>query len=72
MNISTRDKEIWRAALTLANNICVQESDAYNDDDETERSAAAAYCAQRLREWLEISDAQFAELLAEAGVAVGG
>lgn len=39
----------WRAAITLSNNICVQESDDYNSDDKIEEAAACGACARRIR-----------------------
>lgn len=65
-----REKDIWRAALTLANNICVQASDRHNDDDEILESKATAACAKTIREWLEIGDEQLQWLFAEANVTV--
>lgn len=67
----SRDREVWRAALTLANNICVQESDRYNGDDATQEASATGYCAQRIRDWIAPTDEQFAELLEEAGIGKG-
>jgi hypothetical protein len=61
-------RKIWVAALTLANNICVQESDRVNDDDgPSEVIHATAECAKRIRGWLEPDDSQFVRLLREAG-----
>lgn len=68
--ITQRERDIWRAALTLANNICVQESDAHNADDEIAEAGAAGYCAERIRGWLDTPDDQMAELFQEAGVHV--
>lgn len=69
MRISDREKAIWRAAITLANNICVQESDRENDrDGDTGWIDGTAECSKRIREWAEPNDAQLAEMFAEAGV----
>ena len=67
----SRDREVWRAALTLANNICVQESDRYNGDDRNAEAEAAARCARRCRMWIDPEDEQLAELLDEAGIGKG-
>lgn len=66
---TARDRMVWRAAMTLANNLCVQNSDRHNNDDETAESKAAADCAADICRWLEPDDGQLAELLMEAGVA---
>lgn len=69
MRISEREKAIWRAAITLGNNICVQESDRINDDDgPMDAINATNECAKRIREWAEPDDEQLAEMFAEAGV----
>lgn len=71
MRISEREKAIWRAAITLGNNICVQECDRINDDDgPMDAINATNECAKRIREWAEPSDEQLAELFAEAGVPI--
>jgi hypothetical protein len=59
----------WRAALTLANNICVQEF-AREDDQDGDRGwiAGTAKCAGRIREWLMPTDEQLEDMLREAGV----
>jgi hypothetical protein len=57
----------WRAAITLGNNICVQESDRHNDNDETEGANTGSECAKRIRQYVEPSDEALAELLNEAG-----
>lgn len=67
----SRDREVWRAALTLANNICVQESDRYNGDDAAQEASAAGYCARRICDWIAPPDVQLAELLEEAGIGKG-
>lgn len=60
-------RDAWRAAITLANNICVQESDRINDDDgPTEAIHMASECARRIRGHLEPTDDQLDEMLAEA------
>lgn len=60
---------VWRAALTLANNLCVQESDRENErDGDPEHIHAAGNCARRIRDWLNPTDEQLAEMLREAGV----
>jgi hypothetical protein len=69
MRISDREKAIWRAAITLGNNICVQECDRINDDDgPIEAINATRECAHRIREWAEPTEGQLAEMFAEAGV----
>lgn len=60
---------VWRAALTLANNLCVQESDRENErDGNPEHIHAAAECARRIRGWMDPTGEQLAEMLREAGV----
>lgn len=66
--LTDRERGIWRAALTLANNICVQESDLHNADDETSEADTANECAARVRAFIDADDKTLAELLAEAGV----
>lgn len=69
MRISDREKAIWRAAITLANNICAQESDRENDQDgDIGWIDGTAECAKRIREWAEPTDEQLAEMFAEARV----
>lgn len=64
-----RDKAIWRAALTFAHNINVQESDRINaDDGSLEACHALSECCTRIRGYLEPPDEQLAEMFAEAGV----
>lgn len=65
---SDRERGIWRAAITLANNICVQESDDHNADDQIRECNATAHCAKRIREYVEPEDEMLDELLREAHV----
>lgn len=67
--ITKREKGIWRVAMTLARNLCVQDSDRYNTDDRTTEAHVANECAQRVLGWAEPTDEQLAELLSEAGIA---
>lgn len=67
--ISDRDKAIWRAALTLANNVCVQESDRARDDDgDTGWINGTAECARRIRGYVDPGDSHLADMFAEADV----
>lgn len=67
--MNDRDRAIWRAALTLAHNINVQESDRINaDDGSLEACHALSECCTRIRSYLEPPDEQLAEMFAEAGV----
>lgn len=67
--LSERDKDVWRAALTLANNLCVQESDRENDrDGDAGWIDGTAECARRIRDYLTPGDLELAEMLGEAGV----
>lgn len=67
--VSGRDRDVWRAALTLANNLCVQESDRENDrDGDAGWSDGTAECARRIRDYLAPGEPELAEMLAEAGV----
>lgn len=67
--LTERERGIWRAALTLANNICVRESDRMNaDDGPSEAIHATADCAVQIRGWIDADDKQLAAMLDEAGV----
>lgn len=58
----------WLAAITLANNICVQESDRENDGDGSAGWInGTAECAKRIREYAHPTDAELLEMLDEAG-----
>lgn len=60
-------RKVWRAALTLVNNLCVQESDRINaDDGSPEAMDALSETLTRIRGWLEPSDPQFLQMLREA------
>ena len=62
-DITERDRAVWRAAITLANNVCVQISDRANaDDGPTEVISAASDCANRIRAFIEIDEDIAAEL----------
>lgn len=63
-----RDKGIYRMALTLAHNLCVQRSDCHNADDETDEARAAYQCAVLIATWLDATDAMIADMLNEAGI----
>lgn len=63
------EKGIWRAALTLAHNMCVQESNRINDDDGPLGEVdALSGIAKRIYAWAEPTDEQLEEMLHEAGV----
>ncbi len=67
--ISIRDRAIWKAALTLANNMCVQDCDRINDEDGSLCVVnALSDEAKRIREWMEPSDEDLIEMFTEAGV----
>lgn len=67
--LSDRDRSIWRAALTLAHNMCVQDSDRLNaDDGSLEVVHALSDEAKRIKDWLEPTDDQLLEMFSEAGV----
>lgn len=69
MKITQREKDIWRAALTLSHNLCVQHSNRLNADDESLGAVeAAGVCAQRILQWLKPTDDQLTEMFNEAGV----
>jgi len=58
--------ETWRAATTLAHNICAQESDRINaDDGSPEAMDALGEAALRIRGWIEPDAMQLLKLLAE-------
>lgn len=55
--ITERDRAVWRAAITLANNACVQISDRANaEDGPTEVISTASDCAKRIRSFIEIDE----------------
>lgn len=61
-------REAWRAAITLGNNICVQESDRENaSDGDIGWINGTAECAKRIRDYAEPAAAQLVEMLNEAG-----
>jgi len=63
--------DVWRAAMTLAHNICVQESDRLNDDDgNPDAIQMASTCAGRIRGWLDPDRRQIKEMLLEANCLV--
>lgn len=67
--VTQRERDIWRAAITLANNICVKRSDDYNADDAPlDLVNEAADCAKAVRAWVDPTDDQLVEMFAEAGV----
>ena len=67
--VSYRDKAIWRAALTLAHNLCVQTSNRINDNDgPLEIVHALSDEARRIRGWMEPTYEQLSEMFEEAGV----
>ncbi|GEM_PF-5941200 len=66
--LTERERGIWRMALTLANNICVRESDRMNADDYTAEAQTAADCAKAIRDWLDTDDEHLARMLRDAGV----
>ena len=67
--ISERDRAIWRAAITLANNLCVQSSDRINGDDgPPEIIHALSDEAKRIRQYLTPPDELLSEMFNEAGV----
>ncbi len=67
--ITQRERDIWRAAITLANNICVKRSDDINADDGPLAAVhELADCAGAIRGWIEPADEQLAEMFDEAGV----
>ena len=71
-NITRRDREVWRAAITLANNICVMRSDDCNaDDGPLDQVREASDCANAIRAWIKPTDDQLAAMFAEAGVLRG-
>lgn len=57
-------EEIWDNALTLANNICIQISNRYNDDDEIEKAECANDCAKQIR----VGIGQYSEALSSLPV----
>lgn len=67
--ITERDKNIWRAALTLAHNICIIKSNRVNDDDgPLDVVNATSDCGKEIKNWLTPSEEMLQELFNEAGV----
>ena len=66
--LTTRERWIWRVALTLANNICVQKSDRLNADDCVEEAQTAANCATAIRDMINTDDEHIGQMLREAGM----
>ena len=67
----TTVRVVWRAAITAANNVCVQRSDRLNSEDgPCERIGEASECAKAIRAWIE-PDAFMDELreLVDAAIA---
>ncbi len=42
-------QQAWQSALTIANNICVENSNRFNNDDQIEEAAACDKCAKEIR-----------------------
>ena len=67
--ITQRERDIWRAAITLAHNICIQHSDDINSDDGSlEEMRTAEACAQYIVNWIKPDDDSLQEMFIEAGV----
>ncbi len=67
--ITERDRALWKAALTLAHNLCIQTSNRINDDDgPLEVVHALSGEARRIKGWMNPEDDQLVEMLKEAGV----
>lgn len=60
-------EEVWRVALTLANNLCVRISDRHRDNDENREASAAAACAESIRGYMTLDRVFLRELLIEGG-----
>jgi hypothetical protein len=66
---TNRDKAIWRAALVLAHNICIQTANSINDNDgPLEVVHALTDEAKRIISWEEPTDRQLLEMFDEAGI----
>lgn len=69
ITITDRDKAIWRAAITLANNLCVRASDRENErDGSCNAIAMATHCARGIRAYVEPTNEELEEMFKEAGV----
>ncbi len=67
--ITEREKHIWRAALTLAHNILIQDLNVINDEDGSlEAMSALRSSSRRIKNWLNPTDEQLIEMFEEAGV----
>ena len=56
----------WIAALTLAHNLCAQYSNRHNDNDETEQADALNEMCGHIKPYLDCTDEEIAEMVAEA------
>lgn len=56
----------WKAALTLAHNLCAQYSNRHNDNDETEQADALNEMCGHIKPYLDCTDEEIAEMVAEA------
>lgn len=63
------ERAAWKAALILAHNLCAQYSDRHNANDETEQAQALSDMCPRLRAYVDASDEELAEMIAEASLA---
>lgn len=69
IKLSNRDRAIWKAALTLAHNLCIQKSNEINNDDgPLDVVNALSNEAKRIKGWLNPEEDQLLEMFREAGV----
>ncbi len=61
--------EGFQTAMILANNLCVQESDRFNNDDEIQESTGASSCVARIKDYLFTESNEVDGLVAEAAPA---
>lgn len=67
--VSPRAHAIWRAAITLAHNMCARESNRIREDDgPMDATLALDEHARNLRQWLEPSDEILRGIFEEASV----
>lgn len=60
------NRQVWRAAMLLANNLCADSAQKMKDAGQSDRAEGAALCGSRIREWGEPTDEQIDLILREA------
>ncbi len=58
--ITQRDRDVWRAAITLAHDLCIMRNDEHNESDQT-----AIHCAHDIADWFNPDDDRLAKIISE-------